>query len=60
MRLCDGKTEKASVRTHLLRVEGVPFSAIAEFARQFFHSTVLQAEWWQNQFGGAPRPYDEP
>lgn len=60
MRLCDGKTEPASVRTHLLRVEGVPFSAIAELARGFFRSTVLQAEWWEDQFDGAPRPYDEP
>lgn len=52
-RLCDGRVEDASVRTHLLRVEGVPFAAIAEFARQFFHSSVLLQEWIQDQFGSA-------
>jgi hypothetical protein len=51
-RLCDGRVEDASVRTHLLRVEGVPFAAIAEFARQFFHSSVLLQQWMRDQFGG--------
>ena len=52
-RLSDGRVEDASVRTHLLRVEGVPFAAIAEFARQFFSSSVLLREWMQDQFGSA-------
>ena len=52
-RLCDGRVEDASVRTHLLRVEGVPFAAIAEFARQFFHSSVLLQEWMRDQFSSA-------
>lgn len=51
MRLCDGVVEDASVRTHLLRVEGIPFAASAEFARQFFLSTVLLSEWMRDQFG---------
>jgi hypothetical protein len=56
MRLCDGRVEDASVRTHLLRVEGVPFAATVEFARQFFHSSVLMAEWVRDQFNGFVEP----
>lgn len=35
----------ASVRTHLLRIEDIPFTASLEFARHFFRSDLLLAEW---------------
>ena len=58
MKLCDGMVVDASVRTHLLRIEGVPFASSAEFARQFFQSKVLLSEWMQDQFGGSLPPFD--
>ncbi|MFO0680521.1 MAG: hypothetical protein U0234_00655 [Sandaracinus sp.] len=53
MRLSDGKVEDASTRTHLLRIESVPFAATAEFVRQFFQSTVLFDEWARDQLGAS-------
>jgi hypothetical protein len=53
MKLSDGMVEDATVRTHLFRVEGIPFSSSVEFARQFFRSTVLLAEWTRDQFRGS-------
>lgn len=51
MKLADGMVESASIRTHLLRIESIPFSSSAEFARQFFNSTTLLEEWMHDQFG---------
>jgi hypothetical protein len=50
-RLSYGKVEDASVRTHLLRIEQVPFASSAEFARQFFLSSTLLTKWTRDQFG---------
>jgi len=50
--LSDGRVQDATFRTHLLRVEGARFSAIAEFAWKFFSSSTLVAEWTAAQFGG--------
>lgn len=52
MKLSDGKVQDASVRTHLLRIERAPFASSAEFARQFFKSSVLLTEWMRGQFDG--------
>lgn len=41
----------ATFRTHLLRLEGVPFTALLDVARLFFVSKTLLAEWLDNQFG---------
>ena len=48
--LSGGRVEDASVRTHLLRIDGAPFSSCVEFARQFFQSNVLLSEWIGDQF----------
>lgn len=44
-RLSDGKVEDASIRTHLLRVERVPFASVPQFAGSFLRSSVLLEEW---------------
>lgn len=43
--LQDGKVRDATFRTHLLRVEDVPFPALFGFAQMFFASQILFREW---------------
>lgn len=45
-----GKVVDATCRTHLFRIEEVPFNSVLEFARMFFKSSVLLSEWYADQF----------
>lgn len=45
------KIQDATVRTHILRVEGIPFKAVLKFAQSFFQSQYLTDEWIKNEFG---------
>ncbi|KAK0341204.1 hypothetical protein LTR94_027379 [Friedmanniomyces endolithicus] len=40
-----GKSQSATYRTHLLRIEAVPFTALFGFAEMFFKSNSLLKEW---------------
>lgn len=44
------KITDASFRTHILRVEQIPFADIFEFAYSFFRSKLLIDEWKSTQF----------
>lgn len=48
--LCDGKTESASIRTHIFRLEDIPFCSLFKIANSFFKSKTLVAEWLSNEF----------
>ena len=48
--LCNGKTVNASHRTHILRLENIPFSSIFKIAYSFFKSKTLTTEWFSNEF----------
>lgn len=48
--LAKGKIVDASYRTHLLRIENIPFASLFLFAQTFFLSTVLVREWLEDQF----------
>lgn len=50
----DGKVIDASCRTHLFRIEEVPFNSVLEFAKMFFKSSVLLSEWYADQFNLYP------
>ncbi|WP_431199618.1 hypothetical protein ACQ86K_01120 [Mucilaginibacter sp. P19] len=43
-------TSNASYRTHLLRIENVPFKSLVVFALLFFKSQTLFQEWFEDQF----------
>lgn len=43
-------TSDASYRTHLLRIENVPFRSLFGFVFIFFKSQTLIQEWFQDQF----------
>lgn len=45
-----GKTENASYRTHLLRIDGIPFKYMLGFAEGFLSSKTLFQEWIEDQF----------
>ena len=42
--------QKATYRTHLLRVNGIPFESIFKFAYAFFKSKQLVDEWKAAEF----------
>ena len=49
--LKNGKmVQKATYRTHLLRVNGIPFESIFKFAYAFFKSKQLVDEWKAAEF----------
>ena len=49
--LADGqKVTKAKPRTHVLRVDHVPFKTLFKFAESFFRSKTLVAEWLNAEF----------
>lgn len=48
--LAKGKVVDADYRTHLLRIENIPFKALFAFAKIFFQSNTLVKEWLQDQF----------
>lgn len=54
--LQDGKVRDATFRTHLLRVEEVPFPALFQFAEMFLRSRILLREWVTDVMGTAPIP----
>ena len=43
-------TTDASFRTHLLRIEKIPFKALFDFVTIFFKSEILTNEWIDDQF----------
>jgi len=47
------KTEKASCRTHLMRIENISLSELFPIAFAFFKSTTMVYEWCNYQFMGA-------
>ncbi len=47
---CGRKIVKATCRTHLLRVENVPFNSLIYFAILFFRSAELRSQWFDDQF----------
>lgn len=49
--LANGRVLDASLRTHLLRFDGVPFRTLIDLSTLFFSSRVLTAEWISDQFG---------
>lgn len=49
----DGKVPDATSRTHLFRVDNVPFGELLPIAHAFFRSNRLLAEWVTDQFGKA-------
>lgn len=49
-RLRQGKVLDASFRTHLFRIEGVPFLSVFEFCEMFFNSKLLFTEWREDVF----------
>jgi hypothetical protein len=49
--LRNGQVVDANVRTHVLRVEGVPASAMTAYAWMFFRSKALVEEWAREHFG---------
>ena len=44
------KTTDASYRTHLLRIEGIPFKGLFGFVTSFLKSQTLIGEWFEDQF----------
>jgi hypothetical protein len=49
-----GKAQDATYRTHLYRIEDVPFPALFVFAALFLRSKTLLGEWLDDL--GLPRP----
>jgi hypothetical protein len=46
----DARVVDATFRTHLLRIEDIPPQALLGFASQFFVSSLLTLEWFEDQF----------
>lgn len=44
------RTTDASYRTHLLRIEDIPFKGLFGFVTSFFRSKILINEWFEDQF----------
>lgn len=49
-RLSDGRVVDATFRTHLLRLESVPFKTLVYLTSLFFESQTLTREWLTEQF----------
>lgn len=45
-----GTVQKATRRTHILRIEEIPFSSIFKLAHSFFKSRTLTDEWIEKEF----------
>lgn len=45
-----GLVQNATCRTHILRIEGIPFSSIFKLAHSFFKSRTLTDEWMEKEF----------
>ena len=50
--LSQGKVTDATFRTHILRVERVPFRHLPQIAEDFLDSITLYLEWMNDMFGG--------
>ena len=50
--LSHGKVIDATIRTHIMRIEGVPFAHLPQIAADFLDSQTLYLEWMNNMFGG--------
>lgn len=49
--LCAGEpVQNATRRTHILRIEDIPFSSIFKIAQSFFKSRTLTDEWIETEF----------
>lgn len=48
--LCYGRTQDATHRTHILRIENIPFKSLFKIAYSFFKSKKLTSEWLANEF----------
>lgn len=48
--LANGQIVDATLRTHLLRFDGVPFKTLINLSSLFFTSQILTAEWIADQF----------
>lgn len=48
--LCYGRTQDATHRTHILRIENIPFKSLFKIAYSFFKSKELTTEWLNNEF----------
>ena len=49
--LCDGSTvQSATYRTHILRIEGIPFSSLFKIAQSFFKSRTRTDDWISSEF----------
>lgn len=55
--LSQGKVTDATFRTHILRVEKVPFLHLPQIAADFLDSITLYLEWMDNMFGGKKAGY---
>lgn len=44
------KTSDATYRTHLLRVENIPFKSLFAYVSYFLKSQTLMQEWFKDQF----------
>ena len=44
----DGRVQDATYRTHLYRIEDIPFAALFSIAPMFFRSQVLVADWFRD------------
>lgn len=49
--LADGMVQDADYRTHLFRIENIPFPAVIAFVTMYFDSSVLIRDWLEDQFG---------
>lgn len=48
--LCNDQVVPACYRTHILRIENIPFESIFKIAYSFFKSKTLVSEWLSNEF----------
>lgn len=48
--LANGRVVDATIRTHLIRFENVPFRILTNLAYLFFDSQTLTKEWLYDQF----------
>lgn len=48
--LCYGKIQTATYRTHILRIEDIPFESLFKLSYSFFKSKTLTSEWLSNEF----------
>lgn len=48
--LPNGQVTPADFRTHILRIENIPFESLLKIADSFFKSKTLLSEWFSNEF----------